>query len=664
MTAHDLVVRGATVIDGTGAPGVEADVAVDGDRIVAVGDVPGSRRDRARRPRARARAGLDRHAHPSRREPVLGSVPHAVLALRRDHGRARQLRVRARADHDPRATRVRDRSARDGRAGAARRDRRGGAVRLDRPRELRRRARPGRDRAQPGVPRGPPPGARRGDGPGSGACTRVATAGRDRRDVPRSCPKGWQLGALGFSTDQVVGNIGPGNSALPGQVCDDEELLAVARALGAGPGPGLFTMAPRALLLDREQRRADLEWHEQLAAASGKPVVIGPVFDTYDEPGVGRDLLDAMGAAQARGHHVVGQVSPRPFELWTRLDAPGVLVRVLPTLSAAVKAGGADGVRHLADDPDAMDRLREEGARIRPSLIFSGRWDHVHVRYSPRSGDLRDRDVATIADGAGRGSDRRADRHRDRRRLRDPVRDRDAQPRRRRGSASSWRTRPRSSAAATPARTPRATPTAATRCGRCSTGYASAGCCHSRPRLRCSPAARPTCSASRDRGRIAAGRLRRPRALRPRPGRDRRRALRVRHARRRHPPRRRAGRDRGERRERDGRHPRRRAHRRPARHAAARRPDAGGECPALTSASAVDRDRELRGVAGGIVAGAGVDDEVQRLALGDLRSRIVGQLRGVVVREAHGAELLRAEIHEVGDAVAAGPVERRRSRCG
>ena len=42
MTAHDLVVRGATVIDGTGAPGRDADVAVDADRIVATGEVSGA----------------------------------------------------------------------------------------------------------------------------------------------------------------------------------------------------------------------------------------------------------------------------------------------------------------------------------------------------------------------------------------------------------------------------------------------------------------------------------------------------------------------------------------------------------------------------------------------------------------------------------------------
>lgn len=38
---YDLVIRGGTLVDGTGGPSVRGDIAINGDRIVAVGEVKG-----------------------------------------------------------------------------------------------------------------------------------------------------------------------------------------------------------------------------------------------------------------------------------------------------------------------------------------------------------------------------------------------------------------------------------------------------------------------------------------------------------------------------------------------------------------------------------------------------------------------------------------------
>ena len=41
MATHDLIIRGGTIIDGSGAPAFEGDVAVSGGVITGIGKVGG-----------------------------------------------------------------------------------------------------------------------------------------------------------------------------------------------------------------------------------------------------------------------------------------------------------------------------------------------------------------------------------------------------------------------------------------------------------------------------------------------------------------------------------------------------------------------------------------------------------------------------------------------
>ena len=227
---HDIVIRGGSIIDGSGKPAFTGDVAISGGRIAAVGGKqgPARARDRCRRPAGHARLG--RRAHPLRRSGDVGPAAGAVVLARRHHGDVRQLRRRLRAGEEGASRRA---DGPDGgrrgnpQSGARRRPELGvgelpaihGRARSPRARDRHLRA----DRAsaaarlRDGRPRDP---ARGGD------------AGRHRRRCADLTVEALQCGAFGFTTSRTDSHKTPDGDLVPSRDADDHELLGIGSAHG------------------------------------------------------------------------------------------------------------------------------------------------------------------------------------------------------------------------------------------------------------------------------------------------------------------------------------------------------------------------------------------------------------------------------------------------
>ena len=178
---HDIVIRGGTILDGTGAEAFTGDVAIDGATIAQVGGKagPGEARDRRGRPLGHARLG--RCAHPLRRTGHLGPGAGPVLLARRDDDPVRQLRRRLRAGA-PRAPRRPDRPDGGDRGHSRHRARRRPAMGLGELSRIPRRARPhaAHDRYRGADPASPAAGVRDGR-------ARHQPRSRDRRRTSPRC---------------------------------------------------------------------------------------------------------------------------------------------------------------------------------------------------------------------------------------------------------------------------------------------------------------------------------------------------------------------------------------------------------------------------------------------------------------------------------------------
>jgi N-acyl-D-amino-acid deacylase len=201
--------------------------------------------------------------------------------------------------------------------------------------------------------------------------------------------QGLRAGAVGFATSTSPAHNGADGLPMPSRLADEAELASLAACL-KDAGRGVF------MLTKGGQTRMD--FLEQLAAHSGRPVVVAALLHSSTNPdGVFQDLR-AIARANERGRKLVGAVSCCPLAMDFTLRSP----YTFEGLGAWRAALPLKGDAYVAKLKDAAFRqaVREELARPAHFRLFNGEWHKVRVVESLRH-EHEQRTIAEIAAESG-----------------------------------------------------------------------------------------------------------------------------------------------------------------------------------------------------------------------------------------------------------------------
>jgi N-acyl-D-aspartate/D-glutamate deacylase len=383
---HDLLIRNAQILDGLGSPPVRGDVAVKDGRITAVGAADGSARETVDADGLALMPGIiDNHTHYDAQitwdpwvspSPALGVTTAIIgncgftIAPCRTTDRERVMKN---------LTQVEGMAIEALRAGIRwdfetvpqyldMLERQGAAVNVA--------AFVGHSSVRTYV---------MGD-----AATERAATDAEVAAMRKIVLEGLQAGAIGFATSTSPAHNGDGGRPMPSRAADDREMAALVGTLKEA-GRGVFMLT--------KGGHTPIGFLEQLAADSGRPVVVAALFHDSTQPDSVFRELDAIGQANKRGHPLIAAISCCPLTMDFTMRSPYVL-ESLDAWKRAMKLKGDAYTRQLGD-PAFRAALREEIGREGHFRLFHGEWDKVHVVESARP-HAENRSIAELAREAGK----------------------------------------------------------------------------------------------------------------------------------------------------------------------------------------------------------------------------------------------------------------------
>jgi N-acyl-D-aspartate/D-glutamate deacylase len=175
-------------------------------------------------------------------------------------------------------------------------------------------------------------------------------------------------GAIGFASSFSPNHSGWGGRPMPSTIAADEELISLAEVLHERQR-GVFVMATGP--------RATPEFMESLAARTGRPAFIVTVLTMYNrsQPERAMQMYERCARALTRGREVYIHANCQPLSFDFTLGEPYILYA--HDALAPVKAAEPEQRERIYRSRSFRERLRENFASPGQGILFAGDWSQV-----------------------------------------------------------------------------------------------------------------------------------------------------------------------------------------------------------------------------------------------------------------------------------------------
>lgn len=219
---------------------------------------------------------------------------------------------------------------------------------------------------------------------GEEASTRAEPTSEELAAMQAQVREAMGAGAIGFASSFSPNHAGWSGRPMPSTIAKDEELFALLAPLKQA-GRGIFVMATGP--------RGTTEYMEKVAAETGRPAFMVTVLTMFNdaEPGKAMTYYERCAAARSRGHEVYIHTSCQPLSFDFTLAEPYLFYS--HQAFGRVKAAQPEQRAAIYRDPAFRARFRENLARPGQGILFYGDWGKI---------ECEGRSIAMLAKQANR----------------------------------------------------------------------------------------------------------------------------------------------------------------------------------------------------------------------------------------------------------------------